>query len=44
MIKNPILIRKKKYFDKRGFFQELYLLKEFNIKVVFSALAYSKKM
>tara|TARA_B100001063_G_C16706432_1_gene525523 strand:+ start:691 stop:1200 length:510 start_codon:yes stop_codon:yes gene_type:complete len=43
MIKNPILIRKKKYFDKRGFFQELYLLKEFNIKVVFSALAYSKK-
>ena len=43
MIKNPIIIRKKKYFDKRGFFQELYLLKEFKIKVVFSALAYSKK-
>ena len=43
MIKDPIIIKKKKYYDKRGFFQELYLLKEFNIKVVFSALSYSKK-
>ena len=43
MIKKPILIRKKKHLDKRGFFQEIYLLKELNIKIIFSALAYSKK-
>tara|TARA_Y100000992_G_C21100631_1_gene412427 strand:- start:37 stop:546 length:510 start_codon:yes stop_codon:yes gene_type:complete len=43
MIKKPILIKKKKYLDKRGFFQEIYLLKEFNIKIIFSAIAYSKK-
>ena len=43
MIKKPILIKKKKYFDKRGFFQEIYLLKEYKIKIIFSAIAYSKK-
>ncbi len=43
MIKKPILIKKKKHLDKRGFFQEIYLLKEFNIKIIFSAIAYSKK-
>ena len=43
MIKKPTLIRKKKYFDKRGFFQEIFLLKELKIKTIFSALAYSKK-
>ena len=43
MIKKPTLIRKKKYFDKRGFFQEIFLLKEFKIKTIFTALAYSKK-
>ena len=43
MLKKPILFKKKKFFDKRGFFQEVYLLKELGIKIVFSALAYSKK-
>ena len=43
MIKNPILIKKKKYFDKRGFFQEIYLLKDLKIKMMFSAIAHSKK-
>ena len=43
MLKKPILFKKKKFFDKRGFFQEVYLLKELGIKIVFSALAHSKK-
>ena len=29
MIKKPILIKKKKHVDKRGYFQEVYLYKEF---------------
>ena len=44
MIKNPILIKKKKHFDKRGFFQEIYLLRDLKIKMMFSAIAHSKKM
>jgi len=36
-------IHKKKFFDKRGFFQELFLQKEFNTRVNFIAVAYSKK-
>lgn len=43
MIKKPILIKKKKYFDKRGFFQEIFLQKELKIKMIFSAIAFSKK-
>ncbi len=43
MITKPILIRKKKYFDKRGFFQEIYLKKELKLKIIFSAIAHSKK-
>ena len=43
MLKEPILIKKKKYFDIRGSFQEIYLLKELKIKIIFSALAHSKK-
>ena len=43
MIKKPILIRGLKYFDKRGFFQEIYLKKKINIRILFTALAYSKK-
>ena len=43
MIKKPIIYKNKKHLDKRGFFQEIYLKKKFGIKVVFSAVAYSKK-
>ena len=39
----PHKIHKKKFFDKRGFFQELFLQKEFNTRVNFTAVAYSKK-
>tara|TARA_Y100001958_G_scaffold147256_1_gene127751 strand:+ start:161 stop:670 length:510 start_codon:yes stop_codon:yes gene_type:complete len=43
MIKKPILIKKKKHVDKRGYFQEVYLYKEFGINILFTAKAYSKK-
>ncbi len=43
MLKKPILTKKKRHLDKRGFFQEIFLLKEFNIKIIFSAVAHSKK-
>ena len=43
MINKPILLKGKKYYDKRGFFQEIYLLRKYKIKVIFSAIAYSKK-
>ncbi len=43
MIKAPILIKKKKYFDKRGFFQEIYLLKNLKTRMIFSAIAHSRK-
>ena len=42
-INEPFLLKKKRYFDKRGFFQELYLKKNFNIDANFTAIAYSKK-
>jgi len=42
-ISKPYLIKKKKFFDKRGFFQELFLEKEIKIKSKFTALANSKK-
>ena len=40
---NPIKIKQNKYFDKRGFFQEIYLKKKFNLNIKFTALAKSKK-
>ena len=43
MIKKPIFLRGIKYFDKRGFFQEIYLKKKINVKILFTALAFSKK-
>lgn len=43
MIKKPILIKKKKHVDKRGYFQEIYLYREFKINILFTAKAYSKK-
>ncbi|MDB2500707.1 dTDP-4-dehydrorhamnose 3,5-epimerase family protein [Candidatus Pelagibacter bacterium] len=39
----PYLIKKKKFLDKRGYFQELFLQKEIKIKIKFTALANSKK-
>ena len=44
MINKPILLKGKKYYDKRGYFQEIYLFKKYKIKVIFSAIAFSKKM
>ena len=39
----PFLISNKRFFDKRGFFQELYLKKKFNTSANFTAIAFSKK-
>ncbi len=39
----PFLFKNKRFFDKRGFFQELFLQKKFNIKSIFTAIAFSKK-
>ena len=43
MIKKPFVIRQKKFFDKRGFFQEIYKKKTFKTSLLFTAVAYSKK-
>ena len=43
MINKPILLKGKKYYDKRGFFQEIYLFRKYKVKVIFSAIAFSKK-
>ena len=40
----PIKIKMKKYFDDRGYFQEIFLKKLFNLDVKFTAVAKSKKM
>ena len=42
-ISKPYLIKKRKFSDKRGYFQELFLEKEIKIKIKFTALAKSKK-
>ena len=39
----PIKIVQKKFFDKRGYFQEIFLKKNFNLKIAFTAIAKSKK-
>ena len=39
----PVKIKKKQYKDNRGFFQEIYLKKELNLNIKFTALAKSKK-
>jgi len=41
--KKPFLFSSKRFFDNRGFFQELYLKKNFNSNAIFTAIAYSKK-
>ena len=43
LAKLPIKIVQKKFKDKRGYFQEVYLQKKFKLKVKFTAIANSKK-
>jgi len=44
MLKNPILNKNnKRYFDIRGYFQEIFLKKKTKINFIFSAIATSKK-
>ena len=42
-INYPVRIKQKIFFDKRGFFQEIFLKKKFNLNVKFTAIAKSKK-
>ena len=42
-LNHPIKVSQKKYHDKRGFFQEVYLKKKFGLKLKFTAIANSKK-
>ena len=42
-LKKPFLFSSNKFFDKRGFFQELYLRKNFKTPAIFTAIAHSKK-
>ena len=42
-LKKPIIIKKKRFIDKRGYFQEIFLQKEFKDKIKFTAIANSKK-
>ena len=39
----PIKIKSKRFFDKRGFFQELFLKKKYTLNIKFTASAYSRK-
>ena len=39
----PLKIKQSKYFDNRGYFQEVFLNKKFNLKIKFTAVAKSKK-
>ena len=41
--KIPLKIRQLKYFDNRGYFQEIFLNRNLNLKVKFTAVAKSKK-
>ena len=42
-LQKPYIFKKTKYFDNRGYFQEIFLEKEFKKKIKFTAIAYSKK-
>ena len=42
-INRPIKIIQKKFFDQRGYFQEIFLNKKFNLNIKFTAIAKSKK-
>ena len=39
----PFIFKKTRYSDTRGFFQEIFLEREFKKKINFTAMAYSKK-
>ncbi len=39
----PIKIRQKKFLDHRGYFQEIFLKRKFNLNIKFTAIAKSKK-
>ena len=40
----PVKIKQNIFFDQRGFFQEIFLKKKFNLNIKFTAIAKSKKM
>lgn len=42
-LNKPKKINQKKFFDKRGYFQEIFLKKKFNLNIKFTAIAKSKK-
>lgn len=42
-LQKPIKVPSKRFFDKRGFFQELFLKKKHNLNIKFTAIAHSKK-
>ena len=42
-LNKPVIFKKNRYFDKRGYFQEIFLEKELKKKIKFTAIAYSKK-
>ena len=42
-LKKPLKIIPKKFYDDRGFFQEIFLKKIFNLNIKFTAIAQSKK-
>ena len=39
----PYVFKKTRYFDNRGYFQEIFLEKEIKKKIKFTAIAFSKK-
>tara|TARA_B110001450_G_C17652562_1_gene493907 strand:- start:1167 stop:1676 length:510 start_codon:yes stop_codon:yes gene_type:complete len=43
MLNKPTLYKSKMFFDKRGFFQEIFLKKKVNSSPLFTAIAESKK-
>jgi dTDP-4-dehydrorhamnose 3,5-epimerase len=43
MLKKPLFIKGVKHKDKRGHFQEIFLKKKYNINIIFTAIAFSKK-
>jgi dTDP-4-dehydrorhamnose 3,5-epimerase len=43
MLDEPTIYKSKRFFDKRGFFQEIYLKKKIKNSILFTAIAQSKK-
>lgn len=43
MLNKPTIYKSKRFFDKRGFFQEIYLKKKIKTSILFTAIAQSKK-